>query len=80
MELPAVLNQRLVDDYCVVTEDEITTSLCEFMSVQQMLIEGSAAVAIASFLQQQERFVGKNVVIVLCGANISLATLKEILC
>ena len=70
---------ELVDDYCVVTEDEIATSLREFISAQHMLIEGSAAVAIASFLQQQERFEGKNVVIVLCGANISLTTLKEIL-
>jgi len=27
----------------------------------------------------QERFQGKNVVIVLCGANIGLTTLKEVL-
>ena len=73
------LCRRWVDDYCTVTEDEIVTSLLEFMSAHHMLIEGSAAVAIASFLQQQDRFQGKNVVIVLCGANIGLATLREIL-
>jgi threonine dehydratase len=73
------LCRQWVDDYCTVTEDEIATSLREFMSAHHMLIEGSAAVAIASFLQQQDRFKGKNVVIILCGANIGLATLKEIL-
>jgi threonine dehydratase len=73
------LCRQFVDDYCTVTEDEIVSSLRQFMSAQHMLIEGSAAVAIASFLKMQERFRGKNVVIVLCGANIGLKTLKEIL-
>jgi len=44
-----------------------------------MLIEGAAAVAVASYVQLWERFVGQNVVIVLCGANIGLDTLKEVL-
>ena len=73
------LCQRWVDEYFAVSEDEIVTSLREFMSAHHMLIEGSAAVAIASFLQQQDRYEGKNVVIVLCGANIGLSTLREIL-
>ena len=44
-----------------------------------MLIEGAAAVAVASFVKLRERFGGRNVVIVICGANISPATLKEVL-
>ena len=44
-----------------------------------MLIEGSAAVALAACLKQGERFTGKNVVVVLCGANISLEALKTVL-
>jgi threonine dehydratase len=47
------------------------------------LLEGSAGVAIAAFLQQHARapetVAGKNVVIVICGARISLKTLKSIL-
>ena len=73
------LCQQLVDSYITVNEDEIVTSLREFMSAQHMLIEGSAAVAIAAFQQVKSRFAGKNVVIVLCGANIGLSKLKEIL-
>jgi threonine dehydratase len=73
------LCRQWVDGYCTVTEDEIANSLREFVAAHHMLIEGAAAVAIASFLQQQDRFRGKNVVILLCGANIGPATLKEIL-
>ncbi len=73
------LCQRLVDSYITVSEDEIASSLREFMTAQHMLIEGSAAVAIAAFEQTKSLYVNKNVVIVLCGANIDLPKLKGIL-
>ena len=44
-----------------------------------MTIEGSAGVAIAGYLSKYREWLGKNVVIVLCGANISLENLKEVL-
>ncbi len=71
--------QKLVDQYVTVTEDEIKQNLLEFMDTHHLLIEGAAAVAIASYLKMREKFAGKNVVIVLCGANIGIETLKKIL-
>ncbi|MEJ2751283.1 MAG: threonine/serine dehydratase [Chloroflexota bacterium] len=68
-----------VDQYIAVSEEEIAASLREFMGVQHMLIEGSAAVAIAGFLKTAGQFQGARIAIVLCGANISLEALKEIL-
>jgi len=73
------LCRELVDDYITVTEDEIKESLRLFIQYHHMLIEGSAAVAVASFLKLKEQFVGKNVVLVLCGANIGLEILKAVL-
>jgi threonine dehydratase len=73
------LCRRLVDGYVTVTEEEIADSLRLFIETHHMLIEGSAAVAIASLLKQRERVAGKNVVVVLCGANIDKDTLKGIL-
>ncbi len=67
-----------VDAYISVTEEEIADSLRQFMGAQHMLIEGSAAVAIAAFLQVTEQLQGARAAIVLCGANISLETLQEI--
>ena len=49
------------------------------MQIHHMMIEGSAAVALSACLKQGARFAGKNVVVVLCGANISLETLKSVL-
>jgi threonine dehydratase len=62
-----------------VTEAEIKKSLREFIQAQHMLIEGSAAVAVAACKKQGDRLAGKNVVVVICGGNISLEVLKEIL-
>jgi threonine dehydratase len=73
------LCRDLVDDYEVVTEDEIKASLRQYIQVHHILIEGSAAVAVAACVKHRNRLAGRNVVVVLCGANISLATLKEIL-
>jgi threonine dehydratase len=79
------LCRDLVDEYITVSEAEIGTNLRQFMTAQHMLIEGSAAVAIAGFQKvvksekQRGWLRGKNVVIVLCGANIGIDQLKEVL-
>lgn len=79
------LCRDLVDEWVSVTEAEIRENLRGFMSAHHMLIEGSAAVAIAGFQKvlaskkMGEHLVGKNVVILLCGANIGLDKLKEVL-
>ena len=73
------LCRELVDDYVLITEREIAESFGAFIKNHNMLIEGSAAMAIAGFLKQKDRWSGKQVAIVLCGANISTKTLKELL-
>jgi len=73
------LCRAFVDEYITVTEEEIADSLRLFLQTQHMLIEGAAAVAIASYLNLRERFAGQQVVIIICGANISIETLKTIL-
>jgi threonine dehydratase len=73
------LCREFVDAYITVTEEEIKDSLREFIQTQHMLIEGSAAVAVAAFKKQADRFPGLNVVVVICGGNISLETLKTII-
>jgi threonine dehydratase len=43
------------------------------------LIEGAAGVAVAGYLKEKDRYAGQNVVIVLCGGNISRERLREVL-
>ena len=68
-----------VDEYVTVSETEIAEALKSFMEVEHQLIEGAAAAAVAAYLQCKSSLAGKNVVIVVCGANIALDVLKSIL-
>jgi threonine dehydratase len=45
----------------------------------QILIEGAAALAVAAFIKEKERFANKTVALVISGKKISLEQLKEIL-
>jgi threonine dehydratase len=73
------LCQRLIDDYALVSEEEIRQAVRLCLEKHHLLIEGAAGVPLAALLKLAERFKGKNVIVVLCGANISLETLRTIL-
>jgi len=70
---------QLVDRYVTVTEEEIAESLRTFMATHHMMIEGAAAMTLAAYRKERHQFKDQNVVVVLCGANIGLDVLKEIL-
>lgn len=73
------LCRTLVDNFLLVSENQIQSAIRLLIESHHLLIEGAAGVAIAAFLKHQEHLRGKTVVIVLCGANISLGALKQIL-
>jgi threonine dehydratase len=68
-----------VDDYILVSEEEIAAALRFMVHKHHKIVEGAAGVAIASFLKEAKRFEGLNVVIIVCGANISTQKLTEVL-
>lgn len=69
----------LVDEWVTVTEQEIADSLRRFVDAEHMLIEGAAAVAVASYEKVAERLGDRTVAIVICGGNISAETLRDVL-
>jgi threonine dehydratase len=73
------LCRRIVDDSLVVTEEEIRDGVRAIVEHEHVLVEGAAGVAVAGFLQQRERHADRDVVILLCGANIDVGVLKSIL-
>ena len=60
----------IIDESFLVTESEIYNSMRLIAEYERWIVEGSAGVALAAFLQNTENFKGKNVVILLCGRNI----------
>ncbi len=74
------LCQRYVDHFILVNEDEITHAISFMLEKHHMVIEGAAGVTVAAFLKEKGRFTGKNVVLIICGGNISFQQLKKIIC
>ena len=72
--------KKYIDFTCLVTEDEIASQIIQTIDNEKIIIEGAAAVAIASYLKMSKKLKGmKNIVIVVCGGNIGNNTLKSIL-
>jgi len=73
------LCMELVDDYILQTETQIADAIRWMADKHHKIIEGAAGVALGAFMNNAERFRGKKVAIVICGANITAATLKRLL-
>ncbi|MFQ5570094.1 MAG: threonine/serine dehydratase [Rhodothermales bacterium] len=74
------LCRRYVDDWVLVDEPSIRHALKLVFDQHRLVIEGAAAVTVASFLQIKERLAGKTVALILCGGNIDIDTFKTLVC
>lgn len=72
------MNRDLVDEWIEIPEDEIARAMRHAIEVEHLLIEGAAAVAVAAVARARRPLSGR-VVVVLCGANVSAARLREVL-
>jgi threonine dehydratase len=73
------LCSELIDRFVLVSEEQIATAMQGFIDSHHQLPEGAAGVAIAGLLEVADDYAGKNVVIVVCGGNISRETLKKVI-
>ena len=71
--------KELIDDFCLVSEEEIALQIKNALNIDKMTIEGSAAVAIASAIKMKSYIENKNVAIIICGGNIGSDTLNKII-
>ena len=70
--------KEIIDDFSIVSEEEIAKGIQIGVEKHHQLIEGAAGTAIAGFMKQKDKFKDKTVVLVMCGGNISGAVLKSI--
>ena len=71
--------RETVDDFILVTEDEIKDAIRLILEKHYMLVEGGAAMVVSAFLKERHRFEDRDVVLVLTGSKISLEQLKTVL-
>jgi threonine dehydratase len=73
------LVQDVVDDWVSIEEPDLLGTIFEFLDYEGMLIEGSAAAAVAAVSRKQIEFKPKTKLgIVVCGGNIARSDWREI--
>ncbi len=72
------LCQAWVDEFVTVTEAEIATAIQYCITEHRLVVEGAAALSLAAWKKVAHRFRGQCVVLVLCGRNISLSSLRQL--
>jgi threonine dehydratase len=78
-ELPQRIMWELLDDFVLVSDDEIRSAIVAMIATTRNLVEAAGAAPLAGALCLRERLAGKRVALVCSGGNISPAQLGEVL-
>ncbi len=78
-ELPQRIMRRLLDDFVLVSEAEITAAVLELLDRARVVVEGAGAASLAGALRIRERLRGRRVALILSGGNISAEQLAGVL-
>jgi threonine dehydratase len=69
---------RVIDRSVLVSETEILQAMRRVRDLRGWVIEGAAAVAVAAFVKDLDRYRAKRVAVVICGANISEKVMHQL--
>jgi len=69
----------LIDDWTLLSEDEIAGAILMALGKQHLMIEGAGALSIAALVRNPERFAGQTVVLIISGSKLGMDTLRELL-
>ena len=70
--------KKYVDEYIQVSEKEIKNAMIFMIEKHHKIIEGAAAVPIASLIKKKNLFRNKNIVVVLSGSGVGIDIIKEV--
>ena len=77
-ELPQRILHRLLDDFVLVSDDEIDSATVAMIEKTRTLVEGAGAAALAAAFKLRERLKDRRVALICSGGNISPAQLKTL--
>jgi threonine dehydratase len=78
-ELPQRIMRRLLDDFVLVSDDEIDVATALMIEKTRTLVEAAGASALAAALKLRSRLAGRSVALICSGGNISPAQLRTLL-
>ena len=73
------LCREVVDEFLLVTEQQIAAAMKQYFDMEGQQIEGAAGVAIAAMMEHREAIQGQKIAVVICGGNVSEATFQSVL-
>src|SRR5580692_5045435 len=77
-ELPQRILRERLDDFVLVSEDGLAAATRRMIEKTRNLVEPAGAAALAAVLAAPERFIGRTIVLVCSGGNISPAQLLSL--
>lgn len=73
-----ILREKL-DDFLLVSDDELKAAMKLLIEKTRSLVEGAGAAGLAAVLRYPERFRGKRVALIVSGGNVTLEALRALL-
>jgi threonine dehydratase len=77
--LTKAIIERLVSDILLVEEEPLEQAVQLMAEAQKVVAEGAGAAGLAAMLAHRDRFAGKRVGVVVCGGNIDVRILGQVL-
>ena len=68
-----------VDEFALVTDDEVSSAILALIEKQKMIAEGAGATAVAAIMFDKFNLKGKRVVAVVSGGNIDVTSLSRVI-
>ena len=78
-EMTQAIMRQLLDDFVLVSEEEIQRAIVTVLETTHNVAEGAGAAPLAAALQLKERLAGKTVALIMSGGNLSLEKLRAAL-
>jgi len=78
-ELPVSIMRDLLDDFILVTDEEIKAAIKLYVEKAHTIAEGAGAASLAAGIKIRDRLQGKMVALILSGGNLPTDMLKNIL-
>ena len=78
-QVPQEILWDLLDDFLLVSDDEIGHAIGVLLEKAHTLAEDAGAAALAGAIKMKDELQGKKVAVVVSGANVTLDRLKEVL-
>jgi threonine dehydratase len=78
-DLPQAILRRDLDDFLLVSDDELRAAMRLLIEKTRNLVEGAGAAPLAGALRIRDRLAGKRVALIISGGNVTLAALKDLL-